>query len=598
MPDPRDYVDYASYLLDWCAAQPDRSTTEMVVELATFAGCSPTQMHYALRRERQLTLAQGRGLVPHLRLPGPQAAHLLNLFELPELPTALARSRREKLLHEMAESQGLSWGTPTALVEDHPGDGALTAALAAGLAAFELDRPTLPQLLEAVVPPASMAILAAAATSPAPTSRVAPRLLRLGDPDQAAAAHQGLLGCAGDALLRLGSQDRDVRAFTTSLDEHGFTACEANDRRLEADLAELARDSELRVPTELSAVLTQRLIVAGPFAPRGPEADPGWRADTVPLPRLEAPAPTAPQEGRPLGLPYPVGATSFPAFMASWCASARALGLPYSERWLATSTRLPPGTVHDLVVGTVRFTADHAPFFYKALGLERDPVGQLALAGMALAAAPDDLRQQAKIIHHLRSMGAQRGVVHAASDAHYVQSQWYAWAIAALASLGGLRAHPGRISRALGGRIDWKTAETTLTILGRLSLVGLDADECVVALTPSQRVESPHSAVALFEQHLGLLNLIRSELGQGCRDLRQSAWVLAQPKAADTRVRRALAQWDADTRETLDAAEQRRKAGARMDRVVLITRQWFPLFRRLDPHRRVDRKIRKSRKKS
>lgn len=599
MPDPRDFADYASYLVEWCAAQPARSPTEKVKELAGFAGCSATQMHYVLRRARQLGAAQGRALTRCLDLSAEAADHLIGLFELPELPTRLARARREALLSDMAAGQGRVWGTPNALVDERPHDAAVLGGIAAAAAVFEGDLPSLHQLLDAAVPPVSVATLEAALAGAAQGERLAPRLARLPSPSlnpaAGAWAHQGLLSFASDALLRLGQAERDVRAFTTSLDEEGFVALEAIDRRVEADLVALAEDAELRVPTTVSAVLTQRLTVAGPYPAGASAGELRWREDTVALPPIAAapaPAPIDPDR-RALALPHPAGSTSFPAYLAAWRAAARAVGLPWSDRWLATQTGLPPSTLHDLASGATRFTSDYASCFYKPLRLEKDPLGQMALAGMALVAAPDDLRQKARTIHHLTGLLPSGGTPPAASDAHFLQSQWYVQVICALATLDGFRAHPGYVCRLLGGRIDWAAAEAALKMLGRLRLLCRDDHGRAVVVEPSHRVEGPHQSVAQFELHDGLLTLNREELGVRSRDLHVNAWLLAHPDAADRRLKRIIEQWDADVRAVLADAERRRKSGALLDRVVVVTRQLFPVFRKLNPDRRLKRRARK-----
>lgn len=600
MPDPRDFADYASYLVEWCAAQPARSPTEKVKELAGFAGCSATQMHYVLRRARQLGAAQGRALTRCLDLSAEAADHLIGLFELPELPTRLARARREALLSDMAAGQGRVWGTPNALVDERPHDAAVLGGIAAAAAVFEGDLPSLHQLLEAAVPPVSVATLEAALAGAAQGERLAPRLARLPSPSlnpaAGAWAHQGLLSFASDALLRLGQAERDVRAFTTSLDEEGFVALEAIDRRVEADLVALAEDAELRVPTTVSALLTQRLTVAGPYPAGASAGELRWREDTVALPPIAAapaPAPIDPDR-RALALPHPAGSTSFPAYLAAWRAAARAVGLPWSDRWLATQTGLPPSTLHDLASGATRFTSDYASCFYKPLRLEKDPLGQMALAGMALVAAPDDLRQKARTIHHLTGLLPSGGTPPAASDAHFLQSQWYVGALCALGALGGFFAHPGWVCRALRGRVDWRTAEQALQVVARVGLLRRAPDGQVVCMDPLVRLEGPHRAVAQFELHEGILTLMRAELNERSPDLRLGGWLLAHPDAADKRLKRILVEWDAGTRLALTDAEQRRARGEPMDRVVMISRHLFPVFHKLRASRRTPRKVRKS----
>lgn len=77
LPDPRRFTAGHVYLLEWCAAQPERSTAEKVAELARMAGCSPFNMQQVLVGKRALSVRCARALVGRLELEPEAAEHLL-----------------------------------------------------------------------------------------------------------------------------------------------------------------------------------------------------------------------------------------------------------------------------------------------------------------------------------------------------------------------------------------------------------------------------------------------------------------------------------------------------------------------------------------
>ncbi len=568
------------YLAEWCAAQPDRGTAEKVRELARLAGCSETQMYFVIEEKRNLPMTCARQLVAQLGLTTEGADHLLERFELPHLPTRVARERREKLLADMALASDLTCGPTHTLIADGAPDAAVEAALAVAVAALEGDRPTPAQLLDAAVPPLRTSHLDAALGRAPTCSRVAPRLWAVPAPGPDAAAayvHHGLLSFAADALLRLPPTDRDVHSFTASVDEIGYEALDAVDRQLEADLVSLCEDAEVRVPTRVIAVLRQRLTVAGPFPAGASGGGVRWRASNIPLAPLDE-APAAPPEDGPPARPHPIGVTSFPTWLAIWRSWAKAAGVPCSDKDLAAQTGLSAASIYDLATGTVRFASDHVFPFLKPFGFEKDRPAQLALEGMAMVAANDDRRWTARLLRGLRQLGVDRGSPNLAADAHYVASEWFTRAICALASLPGFQLMEGWVSRAMSGRIDPDTARAALLALGRVGLLRRDAEGRAVLADPGVRIEGPHAAVALFELHRAQLALFQTELDHRDPGLRLSAWVTGLPEQGLPRLNRLIARWDDEVRAVLREAERRRLAGAPMDRVVLLGRQIFPVF--------------------
>ena len=588
-PDARDYLSVSLYLTDWCAAQPERGIEDKIDELAGYAGCSSPHMRYVVEGDRRLGLPSARKLVARLGLPPEQHDHLIRLFEQPFVPLKLARARREQLLATVAKHQGLPWGAAGSLVADTQPDDAVVAALALVFASLDGDRPDDRDLEQGLIPPVTPAQLRAALDRPSAGTRLGARLWSP-PPLPTQAGRQitaALLGFARDALLRLEPQDIDFHSFTATLDAEGSAALAEVCRWFEGELRTLCDASDLRVAQRVMVVLTQRLTVAGPFPPGARGDEVGWVDLPLPIPEL-AEGEAASDSAVPR--PHPIGDCWFPSWVKRWRAWAKAQGLPTSDTWLSQETGLPRATVHDLCVGTTRFSSDHVYPFLKAFGLEKDKAAQVAFEGMAMAVQKDDPRQHAKVIAALRAMGAEQDKRVANTEAYFVRSQWYCQAILQLMDLEGSRALPGLICRDFGGRVDWTAAREALIALGVVGLLRRAGKGRVITVEREVRVDGPHAQIAQTELYLGMLGLYQAELRHMPPDYHPEAYVLALPDRArptyEALLRQRLERIDA----VLQAAEQRRKAGVPMDRVVLISQQSFPILDLPLPVRRPARK--------
>lgn len=600
LPDVRAYIEPSAWLAEWCAAQPERSTKDKVRELARFAGCSETTMHYVLRGERQLSPACAEALVPALRLPPEQAEHLKGIFELPFLPPRLARARREQLLGALASQSGLSWGDSGALIEDAPPEAATIAALSHGWAALEGDRSPVGRLLRCAIPPITREQLEIAVERDDEAETLAPRLARVRPPGatpHSALAHQGLLAFATDALLRVPSGQRWYQLFICTADAQANVAIEAACRRREAAIAELCHEAELRPADQVLAVLTQRLVVAGPF-PAGASTQERWK-DPFPLPPLLAPVPESPPG--PPGRPHPTGITWFPTWIRVWRAWASAADHPCSDAWLAAQTGMSRSSIYDLCAGLTRFSSEHVFPFLAAFGFERDRAAQLALEGMAMVAAPGDLRRRAGLVAGLRALGIERGERHLATESHFVNSRWYVPALVALTQVPGFQPVPGWISRAFKGRIDPQAAREALAALGHVGLLRQDGAARVVIDETNRWIEGPHPALALFEVHHGLLKQLRGELDAREPDLQPDALLVGLPDKAMPRFQAIQERWRDEVWQIVELGratlgqpampERVMPDRAPSDRVLIVSTQTFPLYR-LHALRRKDQRAR------
>lgn len=583
LPDTREFADARPWLASWCAARPDRSSMENIAELARYAGCSKAHMHQVIREERHLSPVHARALVPHLALPPEQASHLLECLVLPSLPPKLARARREGVLRTMAIAQDLPWGTSSEMVLERCPEPAIRHALAGALSAFEGDRPARPRLLAAAVPPLSGDQIDAATDHNSCWNRLAPRLLATGPgaTGHAAWAQQGALSFAAEALLRLSASERDLRARVATVDEAAFLALDEECRWLETELVRLCDDVELRLPDRALFLTVQRLTAAGPF-PGGASMGMPWVPPTVRLQGVDVPPAGARGEqgagdGADPAAPSPVGHTWFPTWLKIWRAWRHSANLPCSDEWLARETGLSRSTIYDLATGAIRFGSAHVWAFAQAMRL--DEAGQLALEGMAMVAQPDDPRARARLIHGLRTLGIQQGNRNLANEAYFVAAKWYADVIHRLAELPGFQAVPGWICRALKGRADWRACQEALDALAALGMLRLDARGQVVALATTAEVVGPLDRVALHELHLGLLRHFQAELDTGDPDLTSRAYALALPEKAVGALTRILASFDQRCAAALMAAADRQQAGAPMTRVIVLSRQLFPVFR-------------------
>lgn len=569
------------YLAEWCAAQPDRGGHEKIEELARMAGCSTTTITQVIRGERRLSVPCARDLVRQLGLPADQAAHLLELFELQHAPPRTAQARRQAVLDTVSGVSGAGSGASNALLEDERSDECVVAALAPALAALEGDRPALRTLLRSAVPAMALHHLSAAAQAPSTHRRLGPRFVELAPPSEgraAALAHHGALSFAADGLLRLRAAERDFRCFCASLDEEGFAALDEPCRNhVEAQRA-LSEDAEARLPRAVLLHQIQRLVAAGPVPQGASSGEVRWRRPAVELPLLGDPAPTL---GRPpAGRPHPAGVTWFPTWVALWRAWAEQAGQPCSDAWLAERTGLPRSTVYDLCMGTMRFTSRHVFGFLEAMGLSGDRSAQIALEGMAMVAmGSGDLHLQATLLPALREMGLRRGARHAEAEAHHVQSNWHARVVYNLPDLPGFQPLAGWICRAMKGRVDWGASQQALDALLGLGVLRRDADGRTVVVEPEVLLEGPHSAAAQYALYRGLLGLCRVELDRRDPDLTLNTYMVALPDQAMPRLQRLSEAWDRAVFAVLRAAQERRRRGAPMDRVVLISRQRLPLFR-------------------
>lgn len=582
LPDPLCYTDGRVYLIEWCAAQLGLRRTAKLKLLARFAGCSYANMSEVIRGKRLLSVACARALIPHLALPPKAARHLLSLFQLPHLPPRLASARRTRVIKTVAKARGLPWGASNDLIHPLPADAGLVAALGASLLAYEGDRPGRAALSRAAVPPITPAHLDAASALAPAAIRLAPRLWALRPPGpggNTGAAHLGVLGFASEALIRLGMAERDFRSYTASVDERGFIALEAACRRLESTLSLLAEEVELRVPGRLQVLAIQRFVAAGPFPSE--TAGARWQEASVVLPRLEPTQAAAPAELQ-VGEhppPIPTGITWFPTWMEIWRSWAERVGTPHSDGWLAAQTGLTRSNIYDLRTGMTRFLAHHVFPFLRAFGWEEDSTGQTALAAMAMVVEPDDPMATADLIDGLREVAAQEGVWHRSTEAHFVQSKWYAHVIRLLADLPDFQALHGRITRQMKGRVEWRAAQEALLALVRLGLLKQDSEGRGVAVDNVDAIEGPHGAIANHELHHSLLRLYQVELDQADPDLVPEVLLFGLPDRALDRYHRALQQLDQEIYEILVDAQRRRDAGVPMDRVMVISRQSFPVFR-------------------
>ena len=586
LPDPRRLADAGTWLAEWCAAQPDRSFTEKIDELAGFAGCSPTTMQRAIEEGRDLSLAHAHALLNHIPLPAGQLQHLRDLFELPHLPPGRARKRRERVLAAVAKTQGARWATTDELLEAAAPEPAVTAALSAAVASLEDDCPALGLLLRGSVPPLRMAQLREAAETEPPAARVAPRMWSLSGPQQGGAlAHLGFLRCADEALLRLPSQDRSYQALTTSADEEASLAFDAVCRWPVDALRELSEQSELRMPEGVSVFGSQRFCAAGPFL-GGRASLPGlWQGPSVNLPRLDAPPVVRPSPVD--GPPHPAGGTWFPTYLKAWRAWAARTGRAHNDTQLAAETGLSRSAIYDLSVGATRFSSDHIYRFVKVFGLEGDREGQVALEAMAMVACASDLREQARLLAGLRPTGVPMDQRDLAAETWFARSRWFAHVICALATVDGFQPLHGWLSRALKGRVTGEAAQEALTALGVMGMLRQDAQGRVVVGVPPHDLQGPHAKAALFALHSGLLRQYQAELSlPDAPDLRPEVHLLGLSSKSVPRAREVVDEGWRRLVAVAEATEARRLAGAPMDRVLIISWQYYPFFRYKIPPRK------------
>ena len=575
-PDPRSFVVPGVYLAEWCAAQPERGTHEKIEELAGLAGCSSTTIRHVIRGSRALSPRCARALVAQLGLPEDQAAHLLDIFELPHLPPAMAQNRRRAVLTRVADQSGVQMGPSSALITDERDEAAVVAGLAVALGSLESDRPTTRVLLRGAVPAMTLKDLDAASAQRPTGERAAPRLIALDPPVRskpAALAHHGALAFAAEGLMRLPASERDFRCFTASIDEEGFLALEEPCRALAEGQRALCEAGEVRLPSRVVLQQVQRFVAAGPFQAGGSAGEVGWM-------RPSAAPSAASADPALLERPHPTGITWFPTWVAVWRAWAERAGKPHSDGWLAARTKLSRSTVQELCSGVGRFNSSHVVPFVNAFGLAGDAAAKVAFEGMAMVAmASGDVAHQAQVIRALRDMGLEQGRRNPAGEAHFVQARWHARVIYNLPDLGGFQPLHGWICRALKGRLDWGEAQQVLDALAALGLLRTDGQGRTVAVEPEVQVEGPHAAAAQYELFHGLLRLYRAELDQRDPDLTLNAWMMALPDHALPELSRLCTAWDASVFRVLREAQARRKQGKAMDRVVLVSRQCLPIFR-------------------
>lgn len=594
------------WLAAWCAGQPERSTTEKVEELAGLAGCSTTTILQVIRGERRLSVLCSRALVAGLDLPAEQSAHLLEIFELQHAPPRRAQGRRQAVLERVAQASGARSGPSTLLLEEGRSDASAVALLREALRALEEDRPAHRTLLRAAVPAITLQHLEEASNAPSNASRLAPRLVALADPSAsraAALAHHGALSMARDGLMRLRADERDFRSFVASCDEEGFAALEGPCRTYVEGLRALAEEAELRPPSRVILSQVQRLVAAGPFPVGAFQGELRWRKPTVEFSPLDGPLPQPPlsahglnEHGAAPARPHPTGITWFPTWVAIWRAWASATGQDCSDTWLAQQTGLPRATVYDLCMGVARFDSRHVFGFLVAFGLERDKEAQLALEGMAMVAScGNDVERAAILLSTLRGMGVKRGARNLAAEAYFLQANWYARVIFNLPDLPGFQPLHGFICRTMKGRVSWTAVQEVLDALAATGMFRLDEQGRTVPVDTLVRLEGPHTAASQYELHTSLLRLFRAELDQNDPDLTPNTWLMALPEQALPRLTRLNETWTTSVRDVLSAAQERKLHGAPMDRVVVVSRQCFPLFRLPTPKKRGHRVQKKSR---
>ena len=581
----------------WCAGQQGRSITEKIEELAGLADCSTTTILAVIRGERRLNLRCSRALVAGLDLPAEHGAHLLDIFELQHAPPRLAQARRQAVLERVALASGARSGPSTLLLEEGRSDASAVALLGSALEALEEDRPVDRTLLRGGVPAMTLQNLKDAANSPSCATRLGPRLVALHDPSAsktASLAHHGALSMARDGLMRLRAAERDFRSFVASCDEEGFLALEGPCRTYAEGLRALAEESELRPPSRVMLTQVQRLVAAGPFPAGAFQGDLRWRRPTVEFSPLDRPLPHPPLSAHGLSVdgaaparPHPTGITWFPTWVAIWRAWATAAGQECSDTWLAQKTGLPRATVYDLSMGVARFDSRHVFAFLAAFGLEGDKEAQLALEGMAMVAmCGNDVERAAILLSTLRGLGLKRGVRNLAAESYFLESNWYSKVIANLPELPGFQPLHGWICRAMKGRLSWTAVQEVLDALAATGMFRRDADGRTVVAADVVRIEGPHNAASQYELFTGMLSLFRAELDNRDPDLTLNTWLMALPEQALPRLTRLNETWTTSVRNVLMAAQERRVRGAPMDRVVVISRQSFPLFRLPTPKKR------------
>ena len=586
LPDPRAFTVPADYLNAWCAAQPERDPQDLVADLASYAGLSWSHMRLVLAGGRTLALSAVAGLVKGLALPDDQAEHFRRAAELQHAPARTSLPLRQEVWKAFARAHGLPIdGCSTLLGEVQPPELA-QAALAPALATLEDGPPPPKTLVKCAVVPLNHASVTAALPAVAAwkESRVAPRLVALPPPTRDMAAlltWQGMLGWAREALVRLPADQREYRTFTASVDEQGFQAIQALIRGFRARLEALAEAAEWLPEERVLAVLIELLPLAGPVV--GGEGSRVWRwqKPDFSLPPLEG-EPTATTPSTPPGeepMPPLAGQTHFPTWLKLWRLWRTRREEEHSDGYLARRTGLSRTAIYDISSGLVHFGSQHVPLFLSALKLERDPNAARVLEGMARIEARQHPEHQAKLVAAQRLHGLEQGVRWLPTEAHFAQSRWYVHATMRLAELPSFQAVPGWVSRAFAGRITWTAAEEALVVLGHLGLLRERADGIAVPAEPDVKVHGPHTELALFELHDGILKLTQSELGFGDAAPELHGAVLTLPEKAMPRLKVILDTFRAEVRTALLDAEARRQAGVPMSRVILLSWQSFQVLR-------------------
>lgn len=411
-----------------------------------------------------------------------------------------------------------------------------------------------------------------------------PRLWILEPPDLRGglvdASWHGMLDMAREALIRVAAPQREYFLFTSSADALAEERSWAAVDRLRVALRALVRRSAEKPVSRLYLALTEQLLLTEVPPKTGPKR-PLVQEPPRSLTRARGRGKSEEErvtssdhasEGRPCLLHY----LEFSPFALAWLRWKQGERRGVSYRTLAKRCGISKSLLQELFKGATPVLPQHLPGLAKGMELPEREVHYLeGVSRLAVATDPED---QATEHRALIAWAEQHGIYTPAGESFKLISHWGAHAILALTALHHFRPSAGWISMALRGRLSMDSAEHLLRALLRTGELVRGPEGGYTPAVSERLLFDVSKNAASYAHHHSQLNLARAELLAPGPGQRHQGLALALAEDDLPRALQAVQACKEEVASSLRDATARAEAGqARLDRVVNIGLQFFPL---------------------